>query len=55
MAKGKKVPTITLILDEKEAEWLRDVMQNQFLHDETAKEYELRSDLFHLLDNLLKK
>jgi hypothetical protein len=59
MAKGRKIPTISLVLEEREAEWLRDVMQNpvhgQTQEYEPLEDYVIRYSLYALLTNLLKK
>ena len=45
----KKV--VALILNEVEAKWLKDVMQNEFLEEENDRDRETRHEIFNSLDS----
>ncbi len=45
-----QVTEVILRLDEAEAKWLKELVQNQLVHDETRSEQEMRESLFNILD-----
>ena len=51
-AEIKKVVTVTLILTQEEAWWLKGMMQNSFFSKESAEDQENRENLFNALPPL---